>query len=103
AALHWLAGPHTLFPSLLSSLAPGGVLAVQMPRNFSAPSHTSMADAALGGPWRAKLEPLLRPSPTGDPALYYDLLASRAAALDIWATEYPQVLAGHNPGQEWTK
>ena len=42
AALHWLEGHDTLFPALLSSLAPGGVLAVQMPRNFSAPSHTSM-------------------------------------------------------------
>ncbi|HEX6774411.1 MAG TPA: methyltransferase domain-containing protein, partial [Methylomirabilota bacterium] len=63
AALHWLEGHDTLFPALLSSLAPGGVLAVQMPRNFSAPSHTSMAEAARGGPWRAKLEPLLRPSP----------------------------------------
>jgi trans-aconitate 2-methyltransferase len=103
AALHWLEGHDTLFPALLSSLAPGGVLAVQMPRNFSAPSHTSMAEAARGGPWRAKLEPLLRPSPTGDPALYYGLLASRAAALDIWETEYLQVLDGENPVKEWTK
>jgi trans-aconitate 2-methyltransferase len=103
AALHWLEGHDTLFPALLSSLAPGGVLAVQMPRNFSAPSHTSMAEAARGGPWRAKLEPLLRPSPTGDPAFYYGLLASRAAALDIWETEYLQVLDGENPVKEWTK
>src|SRR6266536_2041574 len=103
AALHWLEGHDKLFPALFSSLAPGGVLAVQMPRNFSAPSHTSMAEAARGGPWRAKLDPLLRPSPTGDPAIYYDLLASRAAALDIWETEYLQVLEGENPVKEWTK
>jgi len=103
AALHWLEGHDTLFPALLSSLAPGGVLAVQMPRNFSAPSHTSMAEASRAGPWRAKVEPLLRPSPTGDPALYYGLLASRAAALDIWETEYLQVLDGENPVKEWTK
>ena len=42
-----------LFPALLGGLAPGGVLAVQMPRNFSAPSHTLIAEAARGGPWRA--------------------------------------------------
>lgn len=103
AALHWLEGHDKLFPALFSSLAPGGVLAVQMPRNFSAPSHTSMAEAARSGPWRAMLEPLLRPSPTGDPAMYYDLLAPRAAALDIWETEYLQVLDGENPVKEWTK
>lgn len=103
AALHWLEGHPTLFPALLSSLAPGGTLAVQMPRNFPAPSHTSMAEAARSGRWRAKLEPLLRPSPTGDPAFYYDLLAPRAASLDIWETEYLQVLDGENPVKEWTK
>jgi trans-aconitate 2-methyltransferase len=103
AALHWLEGHDKLFPALFSSLAPAGVLAVQMPRNFSAPSHTSMAEAARSGPWRTKLEPLLRPSPTGDPAMYYDLLASRAAALDLWETEYLQVLEGENPVKEWTK
>jgi trans-aconitate 2-methyltransferase len=103
AALHWLERHDRLFPALFSSLAPGGVLAVQMPRNFSAPSHTSMVEAARSGPWRPKLEPLLRPSPTGDPAIYYDLLAPRATALDIWETEYLQVLEGENPVKEWTK
>ena len=103
AALHWLEGHDKMLPALFSSLAPGGVLAVQMPRNFSAPSHTSMAEAARSGPWRAKLEPLLRPSPTRDPAIYYDLLAPRAAGLDIWETEYLQVLEGENPVKEWTK
>jgi trans-aconitate 2-methyltransferase len=30
-------------------------------------------------------------------------LAPRAAALDIWETEYLQVLEGPNPVKEWTK
>jgi trans-aconitate 2-methyltransferase len=38
-----------------------------------------------------------------EPAVYYDLLAPRAAALDIWETEYLQVLDGVNPVKEWTK
>ena len=103
AALHWLEGHQALFAGLFSSLAPGGVLAVQMPRNFSAPSHTSISDAAQEGRWRAKLEPLLRPSPTREPAFYYGVLAPRAAQLDIWETEYLQVLDGDNPVKEWTK
>jgi trans-aconitate 2-methyltransferase len=79
------------------------VLAVQIPRNFGALSHTSITDTALDGPWRATLEPLLRPSPVAEPAFYYDLLAPRAASLDIWETEYLQVLEGDNPVKEWTK
>jgi trans-aconitate 2-methyltransferase len=103
AALHWIVDHDRLFPDLVATLAPGGVLAVQMPRNFSAPSHTAIAEAARSGPWRARLEPLLRPAPVAEPAFYFDLLAPRVAALDIWETEYLQVLEGENPVKEWTK
>jgi len=85
AALHWLDGHE------------------QLPRNFSAVSHTSISEAALSGPWRAKLEPLLRPAPVAEPAFYYGLLAPRAATLDMWETEYLQVMEGDNPVKEWTK
>ena len=103
AALHWVADHERLFPALFSALTPGGVLAVQMPHNFSAPSHTAMAEAASSGQWRAKLEPLLRPPPVAEPAFYFDLLASRADEVDIWETEYLQVLTGEHPVKEWTK
>jgi trans-aconitate 2-methyltransferase len=103
AALHWLPDHDRLFPRLLSCLAPGGVLAVQMPRNFAAPSHALVAEAVRGGPWRAALEPLLRPAPVAEPAAYFDLLAPDAAAVDVWETEYLQVLDGEHPVKEFTK
>jgi len=103
AALHWVGDHRRLFPALLGALAPGGVLAVQMPRNFGAPSHTLIAEAARSGPWRAILEPLLRPDPVPEPSFYYGLLAPGAASLDLWETEYLQVLEGERPVVEWTK
>jgi trans-aconitate 2-methyltransferase len=103
AALHWLEAHDRVFPALLAGLTPGGVLAVQMPRNFSAPSHTRIAEAACGGPWRATLEPLLRPAPVAEPAFYFDVLGPHAASVDIWETEYVQVLSGRDPVKEWTK
>jgi trans-aconitate 2-methyltransferase len=102
AALHWLDDHAHLFPALLASLAPGGVLAVQMPRNFAAPSHTAIAEAVRGGPWRARLEPLLR-TPVAEPAFYFDLLAPRAASVDVWETEYLHVLEGPHAVAEWTR
>jgi trans-aconitate 2-methyltransferase len=103
AALQWLGDHEVLFPRLLSLLAPDGVLAVQMPRNFAAPSHTEVDAAAQAGPWHARLEPLLRPLSVADPATYYDLLAPHAATLDIWETEYLHVLSGRDPVKEWIK
>jgi trans-aconitate 2-methyltransferase len=103
AALHWLPDHQRLFPALVEQLAPGGVLAVQMPRNFGAPSHILIAQTVRSGPWRARLEPLLGPSPVAEPAFYYGLLNARVARLDIWETEYLQVLSGADPVKEWTK
>ncbi|WP_420563491.1 methyltransferase domain-containing protein [Thalassobaculum sp.] len=103
AALHWLGDHDSLFPRLFEQVAPGGWLAVQMPRNFTAPSHTAVADAALDGPWRSTIEPMLSDPPTHEPRFYVDLLSPMAAALDVWETEYIQILDGENPVAEWTK
>ncbi|MBI5164667.1 MAG: methyltransferase domain-containing protein [Magnetospirillum sp.] len=102
AALHWLDDHAALLPRLLAGVAPGGWLAVQMPRNHGAPSHTGMVAAARSGPWATKLAPLLRPSPVAEPAVYYDLLAPLAAEIDIWETEYLHILDGADPVLRWT-
>ena len=36
-----------------------------------------------------------------DAAFYYDLLAGQTSSLDIWETEYLQVLEGDDPVLEW--
>lgn len=103
AALHWIDGHRALFPALVAALAPGGTLAVQMPRNHDAPSHTGMAAAARSGPWRETLGPLLREHPTLPPQDYFEILAGAGASADIWEVEYLQQLQGENAVVEWTK
>ena len=103
AALHWIEGHADLLPRLMQQLAPGGSLAVQMPRNHCAPSHTMMMEAAGAGPWKAKLAGVKGIRIVHDPDAYYRILAPHAARLDIWECEYLQVLEGPNPVVEWTK
>jgi trans-aconitate 2-methyltransferase len=103
AALHWLPGHAQLFPNLMENVEPGGILAVQMPRNFKAPSHLLIAETALNGPWRSQVEHLVLPPPVGEPEFYHDILAPLSKEVDIWETEYLQVLEGDNPVKEWTK
>jgi trans-aconitate 2-methyltransferase len=103
AALHWLDGHADVFPRLMQQVAPGGYLAAQMPRNWYAPSHTIITDLVLDGPWRSALEPLLRPNPTGAPQDYYDILAPVSTSLELWETEYCQILEGENPVAEFVK
>jgi trans-aconitate 2-methyltransferase len=46
AALHWLGDHGGLMPGLAGMLAPGGVLAVQMPAQFTSPSHVLLRQIA---------------------------------------------------------
>jgi trans-aconitate 2-methyltransferase len=103
AALHWLPDHAQLLPRLMRMLKPGGVMALQMPRNFAAPSHTAIAKTVRSGPWNARLQHLLGPAPVAEPAAYFDMLQAHAAELDIWETEYLHVLEGRDPVKEWTK
>jgi trans-aconitate 2-methyltransferase len=104
ATLHWLPNHTHLFPRLLSMVKVGGVLAIQMPNNFAAPSHTLMMQAARNGGWFKRLEAfLINTSPVHRPAFYYDLLIAEAQHVEIWETEYWQVLVGNNAVAEWTK
>ena len=103
AALHWLPDHARVFARLVDALEPGGVLAVQMPRNFQAPSHTLIDETVRNGPWRNRLEGMMVSSPVAEPEFYYRLLEGYAAALDIWETEYLHVLEGNDAVKEWTK
>lgn len=103
AALHWLDDHARLFPRLFGHLAPGGHLAVQMPRNHTEASHQAMIETVEGGPWARRLRPVIREAPVAAPEAYHRLLAGDASRLDIWEAIYLQVLEGENPVKEWTK
>jgi trans-aconitate 2-methyltransferase len=114
ATLQWLTRHERLFPRLIGLLTDGGVLAVQMPRNFDNPSQSLLRETAASGPWAAPLAPLfdpdcptpsmLRPDPVAPPDFYYDLLAPRAkGGIDLWETEYVHQLKGDNAVLEWMR
>lgn len=103
AALHWIDDHRRLFVRLSQSVNPRGVLAVQMPRNYDAASHTALVDTVTSGAWREALTPLLRRNPVWDAKSYYELLSQQFGRVDIWETEYLHVLEGKNPVAAWTK
>jgi trans-aconitate 2-methyltransferase len=103
ATLQWLGEHATLLPRLLAQLRANGVLAVQMPRNFQAPSHALLRETARSGPWADRLGGILDQPPVAAPEWYYDLLAPLAPMLDVWETQYLHVLDGDDPVLNWTR
>ena len=51
AALQWVPDHEALIPRLFAALAPGGVLAIQMPDNRQEPTHRLMREVAAEAPW----------------------------------------------------
>jgi trans-aconitate 2-methyltransferase len=94
ASLQWVGDHARLMPHLFDQVAPGGVLAVQMPRNHDFATHRLMRQVAAEGEWRDRLIGARDPSPVQPPEFYYDLLAPHAAAFTIWETNYIQIMDG---------
>jgi trans-aconitate 2-methyltransferase len=99
AALHWLDGHGELFPRLRSWLAPGGVLAVQMPDNWRAPTHTIPAEVLDEGPWPEEVRRSLMRDRLAGADDYARWLAPGEP--DIWRTTYHQRLTGEDPVWQW--
>lgn len=100
ATFQWLPDQAALFPRLMSFVAPGGIFAFQVPVNFNAPSHALMRESADDPRWKAKLAPV-REIQRGSAEAYYEILKPHSAALDIWQTEYLQVLEGEDAVYRW--
>lgn len=108
ALLQWVPSHRELIPGWVEALAPGGWFAMQVPGNFTAPSHTLLREIAAQSPRAIELLPRLRGGEAvSGPAAYTALLAGLGCEVDAWETTYQHILdpAGdqREPVLEWTK
>jgi trans-aconitate 2-methyltransferase len=95
ATLQWIPHHQRLLPRLMDLLAPGGVLAVQIPDNLDEPSHALMRAVAAEAPFADRLADAAgaRTTVPGFEEIY-DLLTPSAAHVEIWRTTYVHPLDG---------
>jgi len=103
ATLHWVPDHVALLPRLLSNLAPGGILAFQVPRNFREPSHAIMQTLAADPRWSARLEGVGDWWNVLEPEQYYAILEPHCTSIDIWETRYLQCLEGDDAVYRWVQ
>lgn len=103
ASLHWLADHEALLRRLTGFLAPGGVIAVQMPMAHETRHHRLMREVAGEGPWAPGLAGVATVAPLLEPETYYAVLAEACGDIDVWSTTYLQALAGPDAVLEWMK
>lgn len=103
AALQWVGEHKVLFPRLMKMLAKGGVLAVQMPRNYHSPSHVLLRQTIDEGPWAKTLAGTRDQVPVLTPEDYHRILEPHVSALDIWETAYLHRLSGPDAVFRWVE
>ena len=95
AALHWLPDHAALLSRLVGLLAPGGVLAFQVPANFEEPSHRRI-DEVRALPRFAPALASVRRGHAESLAFYESHLAGLGLSVDAWETAYLHVLPGED-------
>lgn len=103
ASLQWVPDHARLLPRLLDVLAPGGVLALQMPDNLDEPTHQLMRETAADARFAAAIGDAdkLR-ARVLSVAEYYDLLAP-VADVDVWRTVYQHPMDDAGAIVQWLR
>ncbi|MGB8812362.1 MAG: methyltransferase domain-containing protein [Paracoccaceae bacterium] len=96
AMLHWVPDHAVVLPRLGEVLAPGGMLAVQMPRQFHAPSHRFLRDIAAAM-FPDRFDFAGYEAPVSQAWAYREMLAP-FGRVDAWETEYVQRLEASKDG-----
>lgn len=105
ACLHWVPDHGKLFPRLLSQVAAGGALAVQMPNSHEAPAHLLMREVANDpkAPWASILAGASETYYVQPPAFYYNAVRKIASRVNIWQSEYLQIMDGPQAILDWVR
>jgi trans-aconitate 2-methyltransferase len=101
AALQWVPDHARLIPRLFSQVAPGGVLAFQVPALHDSPHHQTILRVAEDPAWRHLMDGPKNVMTRETPAFYYDLLRPLASHLEMWETIYYHVLDGPEVIVHW--
>jgi trans-aconitate 2-methyltransferase len=103
AVLHWLPDHALLLEHLARLLAPGGMLAVQIPNNWGEASHRILAELSAEEPWASRLKDVRRPQPVASASWYLERLFALGLEAEAWETIYYHELPAAIAIVDWMK
>lgn len=103
AVLQWIPGHIDLVPRLAEMLADGGILGIQVPGNFNAPSHVILGELRRSARWRDILAPDVERPASHEPIDYFDAFERSGLIPDVWETTYFYVVDGEDGVTEFVR
>ena len=102
ACIQWVPDHPKLLADMMSVLKKGGMLAVQIPDNFSEPIHRIIHELVCGEKWSGRIKnkrSFYNMSQSG----YFDLLSELTTEFSMWETVYYHRMPSHESILEWYK
>ena len=103
AALQWMGNHAQLIPQLFEMVAPGGVLAVQVPYVRPLPIYNEVILLTKEPKWQPYFDEIPNYPMHYPFAHYYDILCELPAQLSAWQTDYLHILPSHDALVAWYK
>jgi trans-aconitate 2-methyltransferase len=103
AALHWVPDHADVLAHLRRLLAPGGVLAVQIPNNWGEASHRILAELTAEPRWASRLGGVAAPQPIASASWYLEQLSQLRFEAEAWETIYYHELPAPSAIVDWMK
>lgn len=100
ALFQWVPEQLEVIERLAAWIAPGGAFALQVPRNYSSPSHTLLHDIASEPQYASHTADIVADRGI-EPIAYLRLFAGLGWSVDLWETTYFHVLPGEDPVFDW--
>lgn len=101
AAMQWMPHHDQLIARFWSWLAPGGVLAVQIPANRESSLHLAMQEVAARPEWGEFTAKVGNVIEYHEPEYYYAILDKLSRHVQIWESTYWHVLDDHAALIDW--
>ena len=102
ACIQWVPAHDRLIKNMFGLLAPGGMLAIQVPINYDEPIHKIIAEVSHSAKWQGKFS-VYREFYTLTPGEYFDLLSELTDDFRMWETIYYHRMGSHQDIMEWYK
>lgn len=103
AMLQWIPNHRQLMDRWLGQMSPGAWFAMQVPGNYSAPSHRTIAELANRPEYAEASQRTYTGESIYTPREYTHTLIRRGFRPNVWETTYHQVLTGEEPVYNWVK
>lgn len=103
AMLQWIPGHRELMDKWFRVLRPGAWFAMQVPGNYAAPSHATIADLAKRPEYSQASEGAYTRESIYTPIEYAETLIDAGLRPNVWETTYYHALLGDEPVYNWVR